>query len=57
LPHDRTRTTITCVWWRRASALDEGLVQGIVTTVMRIDAKVDEVLNLLRGEDEEELEP
>jgi hypothetical protein len=45
------------VWWKRESVLDEELLRGLVTAVMRIDAKLDEVLQLLRGEDEEELEP
>jgi len=44
------------VWWKRETVLDEELVHGLVTAVMRIDAKLDEALESLRGEDEEELD-
>jgi hypothetical protein len=42
---------------RRAEpAWDRELVVGLITAVMRIEAKLDEVLSILRGDDDGEEE-
>jgi hypothetical protein len=42
------------VWRRREQPLDAETVNGIIEALVRIDAKLDEVLLQLRGEDDGE---
>ena len=42
------------MWRRREPVLDRELVDGIIRTLMRIDAKLDRIMERLEIEDEEE---
>lgn len=42
------------VWPRRERPADEELLRGLAAMVMRIDAKLDHVIELLGGDDGEE---
>jgi hypothetical protein len=45
------------VWRRSEPALDRATVDGIIRKLMQIDEKLDDIIELLGGEDAEEDEP
>ena len=42
------------MWWRRETVLDNEMLNDLIRILMRIEAKLDDVLNLLQEEDDDD---